>query len=215
MNDAAKAARPGSTKGSTAKKKATPTDTLTGNALANIGEVHWKLRLVNSEGCHATWVKDIEQEERYRRMKEKWETHDPGRGTKARESRESFVKAVQEGTKLMTSLPSSSTSTDISAVPHGKPIETDYGAFLSQLKTEYGKIHDATMAAKQDQLSPLTSLAEHTQASYILVDEQRSTYRKLLSEREPVKPATAADEMKGDPSLEESSASKKKKGAKK
>ncbi|KAI9143901.1 hypothetical protein BKA69DRAFT_1122933 [Paraphysoderma sedebokerense] len=87
----------------------TPTGSLTPN-LGSSGvqpsniESTWKLRLIYPEGIGVVITKDTEKEDRYRIMKESWESAKPGRAAQARETRESWLREHKPGVSLLQHL---------------------------------------------------------------------------------------------------------------
>jgi hypothetical protein len=57
----------------------------------------WKLRLISTDTASLAVAKDTEKEDRYKLIKDSWESAQPGRATKARESRDQYLKQVETG----------------------------------------------------------------------------------------------------------------------
>ena len=57
----------------------------------------WKLRLVTMDPQLLILVKDTEKEDRFRKIKKKWEEEEPGRAAKAKEARDAYLKQVEAG----------------------------------------------------------------------------------------------------------------------
>ncbi|KAJ3390553.1 hypothetical protein HDU92_000392 [Lobulomyces angularis] len=60
-------------------------------------EPNWKLRFVSTDSVSLIVTKDTEKEDRYRALKDSWELSQPGRALKAKESREQYIKQVEQG----------------------------------------------------------------------------------------------------------------------
>lgn len=60
-------------------------------------EFSWHLRLISTDSASIILTKDTEKDDRYRAIKENWETSSPGRMARAREQREQFVKQLDSG----------------------------------------------------------------------------------------------------------------------
>ncbi|KAJ3269871.1 hypothetical protein HDV01_000833 [Terramyces sp. JEL0728] len=55
-------------------------------------EFFWSLRLISTDTSSVLVVKDTEKEDRYKAIKESWETAAPGRMNRARDNRENYLK---------------------------------------------------------------------------------------------------------------------------
>lgn len=62
---------------------------------ANTAEPTWKLRIVSSDASSMIVSKDTEKEDRYRAIKESWESTQPGRLLRANEVREFYLRSVE------------------------------------------------------------------------------------------------------------------------
>ena len=54
----------------------------------------WKLRIISTDTVSMTVVKDTEKEDRYRAIKESWESAQPGRSARAYDIRDAYLKSV-------------------------------------------------------------------------------------------------------------------------
>jgi hypothetical protein len=88
------------------KKKSTtqppPTPPINGQNTGNLnsnGDVEfvWTLRIVSSESIPLQVQKDTEKEDRYKAIKEAWETAAPGRMNRAKEVREQYLRGIEAG----------------------------------------------------------------------------------------------------------------------
>ncbi|TPX58755.1 hypothetical protein SpCBS45565_g07927 [Spizellomyces sp. 'palustris'] len=73
--------------GTTGEERSVPT----GN------EPSWRLRIISTDTASLGVARDTEKEDRYRAIKDSWETAQPGRAARAREARDTYLKQVEAG----------------------------------------------------------------------------------------------------------------------
>lgn len=98
--------RPQSSKGSkpnssTARKKKVSTSAGVGNSappiVPTMDELSWSIKIISTDPANVTLSKDTEKEDRFKAMKESWETAAPGRGIKSKDIREAYMKLTEVG----------------------------------------------------------------------------------------------------------------------
>ena len=68
-------------------------------------ESHWRLRLVSTDPATLTATKDTEKEDLFKAIKESWDQHAPGRMNMSRESRDMYLKQLEQGQVPSVSVP--------------------------------------------------------------------------------------------------------------
>lgn len=67
-------------------------------SLPNAAEPTWKLRIISSDSSSMVVMKDTEKEDRFRSIKESWESSQPGRSMRANEVRDAYLRSVDNKT---------------------------------------------------------------------------------------------------------------------
>lgn len=192
-----------------------------------VTELQWDLRLISSGQLTCTLIKDTSQEERFKSIKQQWETSQSGRLLRAKESRETFVK------NLSFPLPRSQEADSHHHPLHQQQQLSNYAEWHEQKTLQFHQFqqelvksrseeHKRANAAREAQLEAIQRLVQETADLNRKVYDERAAYRRYIkdleTQRNTEKPAVYASIVlnegskadEGDPHGADSSKIKKK-----
>lgn len=148
-----------------------------------ITELLWNMRLFSSGSIGLTLAKDTAQDERYRSIKQGWEASQPGRSTKARDSRDAFLKA-----QVSTSTRNSDMNL---SVPDAEMVNyTEWRVKKTEGFREFQKAMDERFgsglsSAKDSRVYQMNAFQQVMQENVDIarkLNDERGSYRKFLKD---------------------------------
>lgn len=149
-----------------------------GPSLINVSAagVMWKLRFSSTETASLDITKDTEQDDRFKKVKDQWEQKQPGRISKARESREQFYKGKADD-KPSAAVP-------IVSLEYIKTMQTlpDYKTFVTNMRDTLSHQKEGLQVAKTTQFAPFLQLSEQNKQSMEVELNEKTQYQKMVRE---------------------------------
>ena len=170
-----------------------PTTAVSGSASLSANEPTWKLRIISSGTSSVSLVKDTEREDKFKAIKDGWESSQPGRSAKGRDSRDQFLRMLQEQGRMLLDR-SRLKSASLFAAKQADPliqvpslVGQDFSSMPRVPAQNELAARDAVRKQKQEQFTAFLeeirrSRVEDKEKRVILRQEQLKPFQKLYEE---------------------------------